>query len=111
MSGRSLEIRSGKAAGRFSRKEVTPSRASPERPRAWIPRLSARWASIGWDAPAMRQINWRVRATETGEVLSAISRAKALAAGNLEKFGHLYSQLKELLGLGRRKLAPTPEHR
>jgi len=35
----------------------------------------------------------------------------ALAAGNLERFGHLYSQLKELLGLGRRKLAPTPERR
>ncbi len=35
----------------------------------------------------------------------------ALAAGDLEKFGHLYTQLKELLGLGRRKLAPTPERR
>ena len=35
----------------------------------------------------------------------------ALAAGNLEKFGRLYSQLKELLGLGRRKLAPVPERR
>jgi len=35
----------------------------------------------------------------------------ALAAGDLERFGHLYTQLKELLGLGRRKLAPTPERR
>ena len=35
----------------------------------------------------------------------------ALAAGNLERFGQLYAKLKELLGLGHRKLAPTPEHR
>jgi len=35
----------------------------------------------------------------------------ALAAGDLEKFGRLYTQLKELLGLGRRRLAPTPERR
>ena len=35
----------------------------------------------------------------------------ALVAGNLEKFGRLYNQLKELLGLGRAKLAPTPERR
>jgi len=35
----------------------------------------------------------------------------ALAAGDLESFGRLYGQLKELLGLGRRKLAPTPERR
>jgi hypothetical protein len=35
----------------------------------------------------------------------------ALAAGDLERFGRLYNQLKELLGLGRRKLAPTPEPR
>ena len=35
----------------------------------------------------------------------------ALAAGNLEKFGQLYNRLKELLGLGRRKLAPAPERR
>ena len=35
----------------------------------------------------------------------------ALAAGNLERFGQLYAQLKELLGLGRRKLAPAPERR
>ena len=35
----------------------------------------------------------------------------ALAAGDLERFGRLYGQLKELLGLGRRKLAPVPERR
>jgi hypothetical protein len=35
----------------------------------------------------------------------------ALAAGNLAKFGGLYNQLKALLGLGRAKLAPTPERR
>jgi len=35
----------------------------------------------------------------------------ALAAGNLERFGQLYAQLKDLLGLGRRKLAPVPERR
>ena len=35
----------------------------------------------------------------------------ALAAGDLEAFGRYYNQLKELLGLGRRKLAPTPRPR
>ena len=35
----------------------------------------------------------------------------ALAAGDLERFGRLYGQLKDLLGLGRRKLAPAPERR
>ncbi len=35
----------------------------------------------------------------------------ALAAGNLEAFGRLYRQLQELLGAGRRKLAPAPERR
>jgi len=35
----------------------------------------------------------------------------ALAAGDLERFGQVYAQLKDLLGLGRRKLAPTPERR
>lgn len=33
----------------------------------------------------------------------------ALAAGDLETFGRVYGQLKELLGLGRRKLAPAPD--
>jgi hypothetical protein len=33
----------------------------------------------------------------------------ALAAGDLETFGRVYTQLKELLGIGRRKLAPAPE--
>lgn len=35
----------------------------------------------------------------------------ALAAGNLEAFGRLYRQLQDLLGAGRRKLAPAPERR
>ncbi len=35
----------------------------------------------------------------------------ALAAGDLEAFGRYYTQLKELLELGRRKLAPPPEPR
>jgi len=35
----------------------------------------------------------------------------ALAAGDLEAFGRLYRQLQELLGAGRRKLAPAPERR
>ena len=35
----------------------------------------------------------------------------ALAAGDLEAFGRLYTQLKALFGLARGKLAPTPERR
>ena len=35
----------------------------------------------------------------------------ALAAGDLETFGRVYGQLKQLLGIGRRKLAPAPERR
>jgi hypothetical protein len=35
----------------------------------------------------------------------------ALAAGDLETFGRAYRQLKDLLGVGRRKLAPTPDRR
>jgi len=35
----------------------------------------------------------------------------ALAAGDLETFGRVYGRLKELLGIGRRKLAPAPDHR
>jgi uncharacterized protein len=35
----------------------------------------------------------------------------ALAAGDLETFGRLYGQLKDLLGIGRRKLAPIPDRR
>jgi hypothetical protein len=36
---------------------------------------------------------------------------RALAAGDFEAFGRLYTQLKALLGLTRGKLAPTPERR
>ena len=35
----------------------------------------------------------------------------ALAAGDLETFGRVYGQLKELLGIGRRTLAPAPGRR
>src|SRR5437667_49128 len=35
----------------------------------------------------------------------------ALAAGDFEAFGRLYDQLKELLGVGRRKLAPAHQPR
>jgi len=35
----------------------------------------------------------------------------ALAAGDFETFGRVYGQLKELLGIGRRKLAPAPDRR
>jgi len=35
----------------------------------------------------------------------------ALAAGDLETFGRVYGQLKELFGIGRRKLAPAPDRR
>ena len=35
----------------------------------------------------------------------------ALAAGDLETFGRVYGRLKELLGIGRRKLAPAPDRR
>ena len=35
----------------------------------------------------------------------------ALAAGDLETFGRVYGQLKDLLGIGRRKLAPAPQRR
>jgi hypothetical protein len=35
----------------------------------------------------------------------------ALAAGDLETFARVYRQLQELLGRGRRKLAPTVERR
>jgi len=31
----------------------------------------------------------------------------ALAAGDLEAFGRYYAELQQLLGVGRRKLAPT----
>ena len=54
--------------------------ASAERPRDWMARLSSCARSIGWLAPAMRQISWREMATETGAALSAISRASARAA-------------------------------
>src|SRR3989442_950064 len=47
-----------------------------------MPRLSTLCASIGWSAPSIRQSIWRVSATDTGEVLSAISRAIAFAAGS-----------------------------
>ena len=60
---------------------MTPSRASALAPRVNMQRLSIVWASIGWSAPSIPHIIWRVSATETGAVFSAISRAIARAAG------------------------------
>src|SRR5260370_19605868 len=45
--GISFEILSGNFAGRFSRKDATPSLTSAEDPREKIPRLSTLCASIG----------------------------------------------------------------
>ena len=53
-SGRPSDTRSGNSASRFSRKAVTPSRASPDCRAGRSPRESARWASIGWSAPSIR---------------------------------------------------------
>ncbi len=78
----SFEILSGNfAPGRFSRNDATPSRTSAEAPRAKIPRLSTLCASIGSSAPAIRQIICRISATETCDVLSAISRPARAPAG------------------------------
>jgi hypothetical protein len=44
-------------------------------------RESSRCAAIGWSAPRSVHIICRASATETAEVLSAISRARARAAG------------------------------
>src|SRR5206468_3005002 len=78
----SLLGRPVKRGGRFSMKDVMPSRASAERPVCHMPSESMRCASRGWPAPSMRQSIWRMRATETAAVLSAISRASARAAGS-----------------------------
>ncbi len=87
MSGRPSLTRSGKLAGRFSRKAVTPSTASADWPRATIPRESARWAIIGCSAPSILHISCLASATETGAVFSAISRASARAAPNSSSLG------------------------
>ena len=63
----------------------------------------------GSDAPAAPDTALAAR-WRRAQQLAAEADA-ALAAGNLERFGHLYSQLKELLGLGRHKLAPAPQRR
>ena len=73
---------SDKAPGAFPEKLVTPSAASALAPRVKIARLSIRCASIGSRAADMRHSICRVSATDTGAVLSAISRARARAAGN-----------------------------
>ena len=52
-------------------------RASADCPRENIAFESARCAAIGCSAPSMRQSSRRPSATETGAVLSAISRAIA----------------------------------
>ena len=73
----SVETFSGNTAGRFSRNDITPSIASAEAPRAAIAGESTLCASIGSSAPSPRHIIWRVRAIDTGDVLSAISRASS----------------------------------
>ncbi len=50
-------------------------------------RESSRWAAIGWGSPSIRHIIWRERATETAEVLSAISRAISYAADSSSSGG------------------------
>ena len=67
----------GKLGGRFSRKLITPSRASPPAPSSSTNAESSRWASIGWAAPSIRQSSARVSATDTPEVVSTTSRAMA----------------------------------
>jgi hypothetical protein len=47
---------------------------------------------------------------ETARRLAAQADS-ALAAGDLAAFGRLYTELKQLLGSGRRQLAPHPEPR
>ena len=66
---------------------MTPSRASADWPRANIARESARCASIGCSAPSIPQSSRRASATDTGAVLSAISRAISLAAATTWSFG------------------------
>src|SRR5271170_3060122 len=75
--GISFETFCGNFAGRFSRKETTPSFTSSELPREYIPRLSILWASIGWSSEESRHSICRINATETAEVLSRISAASA----------------------------------
>ena len=74
--------RNGNFAGRFSRNDAMPSRASPPPRMARMPRVSILCASIGWLAAAIFHNIWRHMETETAELLSAISRARARAAGN-----------------------------
>ena len=38
---------------------------------------STRWAAIGWDSPSIRQSICRVIATDTAEVVDAISAASS----------------------------------
>src|SRR5579885_533280 len=76
-----VDTRSVKLGGRFSKNDITPSFASADEPRTKIPRLSILCASIGWSAPSIFQNICRMSATETWEVLSAISCASARAAG------------------------------
>jgi len=67
--------------------------------------LRALLATSGASTPADTTLAARWRQAQR---LAAQADA-ALAAGDLETFGHLYRQLKELLGRG--KLAPTPDRR
>jgi hypothetical protein len=63
----------------------------------------------GGDAPAPADTALAARWRRAQQL--AAKADSALAAGDLERFGLLYNQLKALLGLGRAKLAPTRERR
>src|SRR5207244_3949023 len=65
-----------------ARKASVPSRASGERPVQNIPSESIRWASRGWSAPSSFHSIWRISATETADVLSAISAASSRAVAS-----------------------------
>ena len=65
--------------------------------------------ALGGGAPAAADTTLTAR-WQQAQRLAARADA-ALAAGDLETFGRVYGQLKALLGIGRRKLAPAPEHR
>ena len=52
-----------------------------------MPLESTRCAYIGWSAVSIRHIIWRLNATETGAVFSAISAASSCAAGSSSSGG------------------------
>ncbi|HEX4628487.1 MAG TPA: hypothetical protein VH137_06815, partial [Gemmatimonadales bacterium] len=65
---------------------------------------------LGGGGPRLAQDTTLVARWQRAQRLAAQADA-ALAAGDLETFARVYRQLQELLGRGRRKLAPTVERR